>query len=301
MWSSGRWTVTPPALRRGRRDGPALRATVPAGDVRVPGPPDRAARRSDTGLGALPRRSGRGPRVRARAPGGVRRWVPALVAGRPGGGGLIRATRALASDDGHDCPGEGAPRRAPTARSCGRRRRRRLRGGRRDQPQALPTAPPRWSSTIPLDGVEKQIGLGEPGDQVVLGDWNCDGIDTPALYRRAAGEVQYFDVWPSVEQRSYQPDTRRGRPRGRRRRARRRAPATTGTAIGCASTTGATTGRHRDTRRGRRRPRPPQAGRCRPSWGVLETPRPRPVRGGPRAVGDPLVEPTAEPRKVMHR
>ena len=40
----------------------------------------------------------------------------------------------------------------------------------------------------------------------MLGDWNCDGVDTPALYRRAAGEVQYFDVWPSVEQRSYEPD-----------------------------------------------------------------------------------------------
>ena len=70
--------------------------------------------------------------------------------------------------------------------------------------------------TIPLGGADKQIGLGEPGDQVVLGDWDCDGVDTPALFRRAAGEVQYFDVWPSVAQRSYQPDAVEDAPPGAR-------------------------------------------------------------------------------------
>ena len=73
------------------------------------------------------------------------------------------------------------------------------------QAQALPNGSTGMVLTIPIGGVDKQIGLGEAGDQVVLGDWNCDGVDTPALYRRAAGQVQYFDVWPSVEQRSYEP------------------------------------------------------------------------------------------------
>ncbi|HYZ97688.1 MAG TPA: serine/threonine-protein kinase, partial [Acidimicrobiales bacterium] len=60
--------------------------------------------------------------------------------------------------------------------------------------------------SIDIDGARQRIALGEPGDQVVLGDWNCDGADTPGLYRAAAGEVQYFDAWPQVEQRRYGPD-----------------------------------------------------------------------------------------------
>jgi hypothetical protein len=48
--------------------------------------------------------------------------------------------------------------------------------------------------------------MGDAGDRVVLGDWDCDGDDTPGLYRTATGVVDYFDVWPTVEQRSYQPD-----------------------------------------------------------------------------------------------
>ena len=74
------------------------------------------------------------------------------------------------------------------------------------QPEVLPDGTTTMVLRIPLGGSEKRIALGEPGDQVVLGDWDCDGVDTPALYRQAAGEVQYFDVWPSVADRSYEPD-----------------------------------------------------------------------------------------------
>lgn len=35
--------------------------------------------------------------------------------------------------------------------------------------------------------------LGAPGDVAVLGDWDCDGRDTPALYRPSTGEVFVFD------------------------------------------------------------------------------------------------------------
>jgi len=60
--------------------------------------------------------------------------------------------------------------------------------------------------TIDIGGDRKRIGLGEPGDQLILGDWDCDGVDTPGLYKPPGGVVQYFDVWPSVADQAYQPD-----------------------------------------------------------------------------------------------
>jgi hypothetical protein len=41
---------------------------------------------------------------------------------------------------------------------------------------------------------------GAPGDQVVLGDWDCDGESTVALLRAATGEVFVFDEWPAAGQ-----------------------------------------------------------------------------------------------------
>ena len=60
--------------------------------------------------------------------------------------------------------------------------------------------------TIDLGGERHQIQLGEPGDQLVLGDWDCDGVDTPGLYKPAAGAVQYYDAWPDAAARLLQPD-----------------------------------------------------------------------------------------------
>jgi hypothetical protein len=60
--------------------------------------------------------------------------------------------------------------------------------------------------SISVDGDRQRIAIGEPGDQLVLGDWDCDGVDTPALYRTGSGDVLYFDAWPRVEQQRYQPD-----------------------------------------------------------------------------------------------
>jgi hypothetical protein len=37
--------------------------------------------------------------------------------------------------------------------------------------------------------------LGEPGDVVAVGDWDCDGRATPALLRRATGDVFVFPGW----------------------------------------------------------------------------------------------------------
>jgi hypothetical protein len=42
--------------------------------------------------------------------------------------------------------------------------------------------------------------LGQPGDQLVLGDWRCRGEQTPAVYRPETGVVWFFDRWPGPGQ-----------------------------------------------------------------------------------------------------
>lgn len=42
---------------------------------------------------------------------------------------------------------------------------------------------------------ERRYEIGEPGDIVVVGDWDCDGTDTPALLRPATGGLFVFDRW----------------------------------------------------------------------------------------------------------
>lgn len=49
-------------------------------------------------------------------------------------------------------------------------------------------------TTVTVDGVSYAVG--EQGDQVALGDWDCDGRVTPALARPSTGEVFVFDAWP---------------------------------------------------------------------------------------------------------
>ena len=41
----------------------------------------------------------------------------------------------------------------------------------------------------------RQVQVGEADDQLVLGDWDCDRSDTPALYRPSTGEVFEFGAW----------------------------------------------------------------------------------------------------------
>ncbi len=38
--------------------------------------------------------------------------------------------------------------------------------------------------------------IGQSGDHVTVGDWNCDGIATPVVLRPTSGEVFFFAVWP---------------------------------------------------------------------------------------------------------
>jgi eukaryotic-like serine/threonine-protein kinase len=44
-------------------------------------------------------------------------------------------------------------------------------------------------------GGPQRFSVGRPGDQLLLGDWDCDGSDTLALYRPATGRVFRFNGW----------------------------------------------------------------------------------------------------------
>jgi hypothetical protein len=43
----------------------------------------------------------------------------------------------------------------------------------------------------------RRLQVGEPDDRLLLGDWDCDDVDTPALYRPSTGEVFEFATWVS--------------------------------------------------------------------------------------------------------
>ena len=40
--------------------------------------------------------------------------------------------------------------------------------------------------------------VGDPGDVVAIGDWDCDGAPTPAVLRPAAGRLHVFDAWAAA-------------------------------------------------------------------------------------------------------
>ncbi|HKY69246.1 MAG TPA: hypothetical protein VJM49_22850, partial [Acidimicrobiales bacterium] len=130
-------------------------------------------------------------------------------------GGIFVLRGPFSSDDDGDCPAASEP--APGAGAqlvrgdvdgdgCA------VTGVYQQQPTTQGTTV--MVLEIALDGADKQIALGDPGDQVVLGDWDCDGVDTPALYRRATGVVHYFDVWPEVADQAYEPSIRDEVPTG---------------------------------------------------------------------------------------
>jgi len=45
------------------------------------------------------------------------------------------------------------------------------------------------------DAPPRAYEVGVPGDALALGDWDCDGSETPGLYRPSSGEVFLFDDW----------------------------------------------------------------------------------------------------------
>jgi hypothetical protein len=47
---------------------------------------------------------------------------------------------------------------------------------------------------------DDRFRAGEPGDQLLVGDWDCDGTPTVGLLRPASGEVFLFDAWATPGQ-----------------------------------------------------------------------------------------------------
>lgn len=45
------------------------------------------------------------------------------------------------------------------------------------------------------DAAPRRYAVGRAGDVLVLGDWDCDGRDTPGLYRPSTGAIVYYDAW----------------------------------------------------------------------------------------------------------
>ncbi|MBW3557326.1 MAG: serine/threonine protein kinase [Actinobacteria bacterium] len=155
-----------------------LRGAVPPGQVVLPGPATAAS------SGAHPTRNW-GPRPQRRRLPQVPKWVAAVgvVAVVLGlAGALLRPQR----DDPPACPDQVA-----------------------DGPQVVKgdfrgdgcVRAARWIDnvlTVDLEenGPARHLRLGRPGDQLLVGDWDCDRDETPALYRPTTGAVLYFDDWP---------------------------------------------------------------------------------------------------------
>lgn len=60
-------------------------------------------------------------------------------------------------------------------------------------PPSPPSPPAGTEGAVEHDGVRYQVGA--PGDLVVIGDWECDGVVTPGLVRPADGSVWAFRSW----------------------------------------------------------------------------------------------------------
>jgi hypothetical protein len=196
----------------------ALRTTVSAGDIRVPAPAAVHGPGADDPGASLTTTFG--PRPPRPEPAGRprRRRLPLVAAavGLAAIGGIALVRGPLASDDeGGDC------HRNPSG--VGGDDAQQVEGdvdgdgctvvGVYEQ-QVLADGSTTMVLSIELAGEPKRFGMGEPGDQLLLGDWDCDGVDTPGLYRVSRGEVQYFNVWPTVADQAYQPDATEPAPGG---------------------------------------------------------------------------------------
>ena len=59
---------------------------------------------------------------------------------------------------------------------------------------------PSATTGVVLEHAGRRYSVGRAGDIVVLGDWNCDDVTTPAVLRPETGEVARFDEWPEPDQ-----------------------------------------------------------------------------------------------------
>ena len=52
----------------------------------------------------------------------------------------------------------------------------------------------------PTDPQPRRFALGRSGDEMFLGDWDCDGVETPALFRSSTGATFYYDTWSTNDE-----------------------------------------------------------------------------------------------------
>lgn len=184
-----RASVPPTPLRL---DGPAPFPVGGAGSVPAPPPaeeagsprPVPAAAPGGRPPGAVPHRPTRtfGPRpprppaapaLTHRRPPAVRRLV--FSAAAAAGVAVVVALAAV-------LPGGRRPAAAPVTATTA---------------PAPPSRPVSWEGNVAeVEGTRYEMGL--PGDVLLLGDWNCDGTPTPALYRPSTGRVYRFDAWATA-------------------------------------------------------------------------------------------------------
>jgi hypothetical protein len=138
-----------------------------------------------------------------RAPDRRSRW-PRLVAGRGrvlagaavAVGAALAAVLLSARPAGHDEP---APPPTPEPRPIVS-----LPPPAATAAQAPPAPERLWpADPIEVEGNEVRVGerrwrVGNEGDVVVVGDWDCDGRATPAVLRPASGRLSVFDEWADV-------------------------------------------------------------------------------------------------------
>lgn len=65
------------------------------------------------------------------------------------------------------------------------------------------------------ESTPRRYRLGRPEDVPLLGDWDCDGDATPALYRPSTGEAFYFNEWGGSDQPLASSPAAPGTPRAR--------------------------------------------------------------------------------------
>lgn len=184
--------------RRRRRAGPAAggpprnaalqpptTATAAASQVRLLDRDDPSGARPEAAaVRPVPRRLGRrpGPPARhRRSPARGSGWRAAAVAALGASLLVAGAWRSLGSDS-HD-PAEGPAAPSPPNEPCAVVDL----GGGACQPVRV------HGGTVSVGTVTFQVG--QPGDEVVVGDWDCDGQATVALRRPGTGEVFLFPGW----------------------------------------------------------------------------------------------------------
>jgi hypothetical protein len=197
-----------PAQPFGARDlAWALRGAVDPHEIRLPG----AARSPGAGadvdtrpFGSRPAPAGEPP---AAVPAGRGRRIAVVgvgVVGLLAAGVLVGA--AVFQDDRPDpdaaaqpCPPSAAPASPPPGAGT-------IDGdtdgdGRADTGYWFldPSCSPPLIVVVETAGGEaaRRFAVGQEGDVPLLGDWDCDRVDTLALYRPARGELYYFNAWPA--------------------------------------------------------------------------------------------------------